>query len=248
MALTVGPNCLGTPEEVWRGSGWIEDLAEWPVPPVSSVVVVAPHPDDETLGVGGLLQRLGALGAVIEVVAVTDGEASHAGSSRVTPARLATRRAAERDLALSRLGLPEVTVTSLHLDDGAVSRQADLLAEALAARLGPDALCLAPWGHDGHPDHDACGRAAAIAAGQTAAMLVEYPVWAWHWATPDGGEIPADRARRVELNGGEQDRKGWAIEAFQSQLAALGPALEDGPILPAMIVRRFRRGQEVVLV
>jgi LmbE family N-acetylglucosaminyl deacetylase len=248
MALTVGPDCLGTPEEVWRGSGWIGGLAEWPVPPVSSVLVVAPHPDDETLGVGGLLQRLGELGPAIEVVAVTDGEASHAGSSTITPARLATWRAAERDLALSRLGLPEVKVTSLHLGDGEVSRRADRLAEVLADRLGPDGLCLAPWRHDGHPDHDACGLAAATAAGRMSATLVEYPVWAWHWATPVGGEIPAERARRFDLNGGERDRKDWAIEAFHSQLAALGSAPEDGPILPAAIVRRFQRGQEVVLV
>ncbi len=248
MALTVGPDCLGTPEELWQRSGWIDDLAEWAVPPVSSVLVVAPHPDDETLGVGGVLQRLGARGAAIEVVAVTDGEASHAGSSAVTPGRLAAWRAEERDLALARLGLSGARVTSLHLADGRVEHLVDRLAEALADRLRPGVLCLAPWRGDGHPDHDASGRAAALAAGQAAARLVEYPVWAWHWATPDGGEIPAGRARRVELDAGEQHRKGWAIDAFQSQLAALGPRPEDGPILPPAIVSRFRRRREVVLV
>jgi LmbE family N-acetylglucosaminyl deacetylase len=248
MALRVGPDCLGTPEETWRRSGCIDDRPEWSIPAVSSVVVVAPHPDDETLGDGGLLQRLKASGASIEVVAVTDGEASHAGSPTITPDRLAAWRADERDLALARLGLDDVSVTRLRLADGRVEHRVGELSEALAVRLGPDCLCLAPWCHDGHPDHDACGRAARTAAVATGARLAEYPVWAWHWATPDGGEIPAERARRVELTEGERDRKSWAIEAFQSQLVASGPAAQDGPILPGPIVRRFRRRYELVPV
>jgi LmbE family N-acetylglucosaminyl deacetylase len=248
MELTVGPDQLGTPEDEWRRSGWVESLAAWSPPAVRSVVVVAPHPDDETLGAGGLLQRLAGLGAVIEVVAVSDGEASHAGSTAIAPHRLAAVRAQERDLALSRLGLAGAKVTSLHLPDGCISDWTDTLTEALAARLGPGSLCLAPWRHDGHPDHDACGRAAERAAAAGAATLIEYLVWAWHWATPGGGQLPAGRARRVDLSDGQRAAKSWAVEAFASQLIALGPEPDDGPILPPPILSRFRRPHEVVLV
>jgi LmbE family N-acetylglucosaminyl deacetylase len=248
MALTVGPDCLGTSEESWHRSGWIEQLAVWRLPPCRSVVVVAPHPDDEALGVGGLLQHLGRQAAAIELVAVTDGESSHARSGRITGDRLAAWRRRERDEALCRLGLSDIFVTSLHLPDGRVADSEAMLGAALARRLGPDTLCVAPWRHDGHPDHDACGRAAAAAAADNSAVLAEYLVWAWHWATPDDGQIPAGRARRFGLSYRDWSRKRWAIDAFRSQLDSLGPAPEDGPILPAAIVERFRRRHEVVLV
>lgn len=247
MALTVGPNRLGTSEEVWHRSGWIEQLPVWRLPLCRSIVVVAPHPDDEALGVGGLLQQLGRQ-AAIEIVAVTDGEASHARSGRITADRLAAWRRRERDEALSRLGLSDIVVTSFHLPDGRVADSEAMLGAALARRLGPDTLCVTPWRHDGHPDHDACGRAAAAAAADNGAVLAEYLVWAWHWATPDEGQIPAGRARRIGLSHQDQRRKRWAIDAFRSQLNPLGPAPEDGPILPAAIVERFRRCHEVVLV
>jgi LmbE family N-acetylglucosaminyl deacetylase len=246
MVLTVGPDALGTPEDLWRQSGWVEGLPDWALPTAPRlIVVIAPHPDDETLGAGGLLQRFRRLGAAIEVVAVTDGEASHPGSTTTTPQRLAAIRAEERDLALSRLGIADAKVTALHLADGRVSDVVGGLTDALADRLRPGALCVAPWRHDGHPDHDACGRAASAASARAGAQMVEYLVWAWHWATPSGGELPAGRARRVELNDGEQARKRWAIEAFRTQLDALG---DDGPVLPPAILRRFLRRHEVVLV
>jgi hypothetical protein len=60
---------LGTSEEQWQAwpelGAWPElDLGEASVP-----VVVAPHPDDEVLGVGGTMAILGS----VKVVAVTNG-------------------------------------------------------------------------------------------------------------------------------------------------------------------------------
>ena len=41
------------------------------------MVVIAAHPDDEVLGVGGTMAVLAAGGAQLRLIAVTDGEASH---------------------------------------------------------------------------------------------------------------------------------------------------------------------------
>lgn len=54
-----------------------------------------------------------------------------------------------------------------------------------------------------HPDDEAAGRAAAAACKATGAPLVEYPIWMWHWATPDDPAVPWHRARRVPLTSGE---------------------------------------------
>ena len=71
----------GTPDEEWQA--W-PGLAELPpvsarqlVPGSARAVVVAPHPDDEILACGGLLQLLAQQGSEVLLVAVTDGDASH---------------------------------------------------------------------------------------------------------------------------------------------------------------------------
>src|SRR5262245_15878805 len=44
------------------------------VPAATRLLLVAPHPDDETLGAGGLIQRVQATGGVVKVVYLTDGD------------------------------------------------------------------------------------------------------------------------------------------------------------------------------
>ena len=74
----------GTPSAQWLSwPGWaglrVTSVAEL-VPPGSRLVVVAPHPDDEILGAGGLLAATARAGRDLLLVAVTDGQASHPGS------------------------------------------------------------------------------------------------------------------------------------------------------------------------
>ena len=92
-----------------------------PSPP-ATVVVIAPHPDDEVLGVGGLLALLARKGTAIHIIAVTDGEASHPSSPTVSQRDLAARRVAESEKALALLGLQAASVERLGLPDGDVRR------------------------------------------------------------------------------------------------------------------------------
>ena len=89
----------GTAEAEWNGWPVLAALpridARTLVPRNARAVVVAPHPDDEVLSVGGLLAQLADIGARIEVIAVTDGTASHDGSTEWPAERLA------KDLARS---------------------------------------------------------------------------------------------------------------------------------------------------
>ncbi|OHV34222.1 hypothetical protein BCD49_24760 [Pseudofrankia sp. EUN1h] len=201
-----------------------------PAPP-GRVVVVAPHPDDETLGVGGTLALLAALAVPVVVVAVTDGEASHPGRAD----ELRRIRVAERAEALRRLGLAGTEVHRLGLPDGGVS------ATAVAARLRPLVtaadLVLAPWRRDGHPDHDACGTAATALVPPD--RLRSYLIWAWHWASP--ADVPWERALRVPLGATAAAAKRAATRAFVSQLEG------DRPILAPATLARLLRCDEVLL-
>lgn len=101
---------------------------------------------------------------------VTDGEASHPRSPTVTPMALTDLRSRERHRAFDLLGLG-ARVHSLGLPDGAVGDDPSELAACLRSLLARDVLCVAPWEHDGHPDHDATGHAAAEACAATGARF-----------------------------------------------------------------------------
>jgi LmbE family N-acetylglucosaminyl deacetylase len=245
MELIVDRDHLGTPESVWQQSGRFDALPPLDIGRPRKVVVVAPHPDDEVLGAGGLLQTLVGSAVEVEVLAVTDGEGSHPRGTARRGLKLAEVRPRETVLALRRLCFPAPTVTRLGLPDGQVARHEDRLADALSDRAGAGDLWLAPWRSDGHPDHDACGRAASGVAGDRGVRLLSYLVWAWHWAEPYGEDLPWERCRRLDLDQSAVDQKRWAIQAFRSQIRARGADGDEDPVLPPPVLSRLQRWVEV---
>lgn len=256
-----GHHAAGTDEQVWRDwDGWAV-LRPVSVPgPGTRVVVLAAHPDDEVLGVGGLLARLACLGCDLLFVTATDGEASHPGSPTLAPEELAARRSREHDAALVALGHAGAERMHLHLpDSGLVDREREL-TDRLQLVLGDAGLVLAPWSGDGHPDHEACGRAARRACAELAAVtaavggaghdraLWEYPVWAWHWSGPGDDAVPWRRTRAVRLDPHERLAKREAVDCFGSQLEPLGPDLADAAVLPPPVRAHFDRPHEIVVV
>lgn len=246
--LIVSETDLGTPEDRWLGHPALSRLPRLTasVTDTSRLVVVAPHPDDEVLGVAGLLLHAAQAGVPVTIVAVTDGEASHPGSAW-TGERMAARRRAESASALRHLGLADARVHRCAIGDGTVADHEDHLAEVLGDLLEPGASCVATWRHDGHPDHDATGRAAARAVTSCDARLLEYPIWAWHTATPEQG-LPLDRAVRLDLAPHQVAAKARAVAAFRSQIHPIGPRAADRPVLPPEVRARFEQSFETYVL
>ncbi|WP_256354008.1 PIG-L deacetylase family protein [Variovorax sp. dw_308] len=238
----------GTPEHDWlpwlRSAGMPAATAGTLVPEGARAVVVAPHPDDEVLAVGGLLARLAALRRQICIIAVTDGTASHRGSTRWSALDLARIRPQESLRALRRLGVPQAPVR-LGLPDGGLQALGSRLADALLPLLRPGDTLFTTWRLDGHPDHEATGAACADAAARINARMVEVPVWAWHWARPGDPRIPWPRARMLGLDADASKRKRLATQAFESQLRG-DPSTGAGPVLRASTVARAARPFEVL--
>ena len=148
------------------------------------VLVLAPHPDDESLGCGGLIADCHARGQSAYVLVLTDGTGSHRKSRDYPPALLAALRVEETRAAMAALGLPEDRVAFLGLPDGhaplggerlrAVARQ---IADHARER-GVGTICTT-WPGDPHHDHVAAYRAGAAAAREIGARLYCYPVWGW---------------------------------------------------------------------
>lgn len=239
----------GTPESAWEQWSLLDALPVLDVAPCSRAVVVAPHPDDESLAVGGLMACLLAAGSAVVLVTGTDGEASHPGSSVVTPEQLRSRRCAETDAALAALGggLPgELAHQRLRLPDGGLALHEAELTAALVPLLGPQDWCVAPLETDGHPDHDAGGRAALAACATTGARLLSYPLWVWHWARPQDTRVPWERAVRLPLDPEARRRKRAALACYPSQTEPLGPSPEDAAVVPPSDLAHFLRPDEVL--
>jgi LmbE family N-acetylglucosaminyl deacetylase len=240
--FVVTPDHVGQSESAWAASARLAHIPVLELPDVDHVVVVAPHPDDEVLGCGGILRRLQTEGCAIEACAVTDGEAFAGPLSDV--ATLRRVRTEESRVAAGRLGLGDHRRVRLGFPDGDVAAHQEQLSSFLSRRLGPRTMVLAPWRHDGHPDHDACGRAAAAASADTGAILMEYLVWAWHWADPEGDDLPWAACRRLGMDRRGTAAKRWATTSFRSQTRPYGSPARFA-VLPPTVLRRFWRPYEV---
>ncbi|QIM21881.1 bifunctional PIG-L family deacetylase/class I SAM-dependent methyltransferase [Phycicoccus sp. HDW14] len=238
----------GTPEPTWLTD------ARWTGRPVldldalaarfDRLVVAAAHPDDETLAVGALAAAAHRRGADVRVVVASAGEASHPEATTWTPLELARVRRAEVAEAVGHLA-PGAPVEHLDLPDGRLAEHEARLADLLAERCGPDTLLVAPWTADGHPDHDALGRAAVVAAARTGATPAHYPLWLWHWGGPD--DLDWSRVHVVEPTLDDLARKERALAAHRSQTEPLGPATGDGPVVTGPVLARARRVVETLL-
>jgi LmbE family N-acetylglucosaminyl deacetylase len=74
------------------------------------LVVVAPHPDDETLGCGALLHEAAQSGTRCRVICMTDGSASHRNSKTWNRERLARARKSEFEAAVALLAPEAETI------------------------------------------------------------------------------------------------------------------------------------------
>lgn len=214
-----------------------------------TTLVVAPHPDDESLGCGGLLAMLGDAGIACFALLVSDGTQSHPHSKAYDANARAALRDAEWREALRWLGVPEQRLLRLGLVDGrlplpgqAAFAAAATRCRAAIDRVGPQTM-LVPWRRDPHPDHRASHAlvGAALAGRETVPRLLEYAVWATERGTaldqPRAGEV---RTWRLDI-ASAVERKRRAIAAHRSQL---GEVITDDPhgftLAPEMRARAER--------
>ncbi len=182
------------------------------------LAILAPHPDDETLGCGALLFDASAREIACHVICVTDGGGSHPNSQRWPAPRLAQARAAELRRAVSILA-PAAQVTCLGHPDGAAPDDAST-AQQIADRIPQNALVLASWAGDSHRDHQQVARLARrIQAFRADVALAFYPIW---------GRF-ADRvasARLIDASPAAQAAKIRALACHRTQMTGL---IDDDP-------------------
>lgn len=196
--------------------------------PGARLLVLAPHPDDESLAAGGLIQRAYALGADVRVLLLTDGD-NNPWPQRWLERRFVIdaaarhrwgeRRRGEVRRALAGLGVPERALLALGWPDMGITARlcADFESarDALATRLTSCAptLIAAPTLDDRHPDHSAARVLLEL-------VLADIPV-----RPPVLGYLVHGRAAGqgtpvvVALDAAMRERKRAAVLAHGTQMA-----------------------------
>jgi LmbE family N-acetylglucosaminyl deacetylase len=214
---------------------WIDALADLPAwdPRPAPILLLAPHPDDETLGAGGFISAQ-CLRVPMMIVAVTDGENAYGHDSR-----LGEIRRSEQTNALARLGVSPKNILRLKLPDSDVASHESKLVDLLLPLVTKDTHILAPWRGDFHPDHEACGRAAERIANLTQAKLTSYFFWSWHRGT--AASLLNLPLRSFPLDDQLLQTKSDALLCHRSQLEHSS----GKPILPENLLAPARRRFEV---
>ncbi len=215
------------------------------------LLILAPHPDDESLGCGGLIAGACSRGHDIRVAILTDGGMSHPRSRAWPRERLIARRAAEAKAAVGCLGLPPARLLFFNEPDGAAATEGPEFAKAvdrLADLLIRDRIgtVFSSWVADPHCDHIAAARIAKSACALVGARRLSYPVWAW--TLPDDADVPdvAGRAMRFEV-GCYLPAKRRAIECHATQHAGLIDDDPDGFTLQGAFLAAFDHTTEVFI-
>jgi LmbE family N-acetylglucosaminyl deacetylase len=203
------------------------------------LLVVMAHPDDESMGTGGLILRHTRADVEVNLICATRGEKGWGGKPPGARREDLSRiRTTELEAAASALAINGYELWDY--PDGGVegSDQAEI-----TTRIGAEISRLAPaavigWGPDGaygHPDHIAMGRCtdaaiAAISDSDRPALYhvaVDAPLALAYRAAmqlngPDGGSLPLVVKDHVdfvvEMTPEEVQMKLRAIDCHQSQL------------------------------
>ncbi|TWI50943.1 GlcNAc-PI de-N-acetylase [Pseudomonas duriflava] len=238
-----------SPQEwaAWSGLSSIQEIdANHLVPAGQRAVIIAPHPDDEVLGCGGLLAQLAELGRKVLLIAVTGGKPSETVQQLFRPLGVAPGLT-ESCEAMRRLNLDNVEIRHLGITDGKVTDEQQRLSEGLMLLLKPNDVVFTAWQADGHPDHQATGRAVFDACLVTGSRCIEVPLWAWHWLRPGDERLPWKRARRLLLDETCLATKRYAVSAFSLPAAYASGRTRD-PMLPEHVLSRLFRPWEIFLV
>jgi LmbE family N-acetylglucosaminyl deacetylase len=215
------------------------------------LLVVAPHPDDESLGCGGLLAWAAASGNKPRVLFLTDGEGSHPGSHLYPPDRLGNVRRSEGKKACAALGLSEVATTFLAAPDSGLLALSDEERAALVSNIrswvekSNDAVICIPAASDPHSDHVAAHVMVkeAVRCLQNIELLA-YAVWTWITDEMVGSEMP--EGRRIDIEE-FRERKRKAIFEHQSQHGTLINDAANPFVLPEGLLRFSDLPYEVLL-
>ncbi|BCA61167.1 hypothetical protein HMP09_0401 [Sphingomonas sp. HMP9] len=213
-------------------------------------LVLAPHPDDETLGCGAFIASVTAAGGRVHTAFLTDGSGSHPDAPGWTGTRIANLRHGEAQAALKALGgKPD----ALYLDwtdaspasegDPAFARSVDRLAAWCRVR-GIRQIAVT-WSGEPHCDHEAAAMLAKAVARRAHCRLWQYLVWGWTVA--DLAERLGTARVLAVATGSGRARQRRAMACHRSQRGGRIVGARENFCLPDAMLRLMDRPNTLLL-
>tara|TARA_R110002020_G_scaffold26514_33_gene86059 strand:- start:2295 stop:3020 length:726 start_codon:yes stop_codon:yes gene_type:complete len=212
------------------------------------ILVLAPHPDDESLASGGAIAAAVAANRRVHVAVVTDGARSHPNSATHPPAKLSDLRRSEVQAAVDILTDGSSTVIWLGYPDMAAPDDAGAFAD-VAVQLRPVlenvSAIWTTWNGDPHPDHQRVWRLARwLVARHPGIRMFACPVW---------GRVqgPMQDAKCLGMRrfhtGPYRALKARAVAAHVSQMTGLIGDDPQGFRMPAELAAHFVDTDEIYI-
>lgn len=205
-----------------------------------TVLIVAPHPDDEILGCGGLMRQLLQQGYDVHVVVLSGGEGSHRECCGMNEHELKDARRRLCFAANARIGMDESHIHLLDFPDGRIQEDHQETARlaSLLKELCPHTVFVPHWG-EGWPDHVCAAKMVKSMAGQDVTVY-EYCVWLWYYNVwrldwKNATVLPMDRGTHV--------RKCQCVDSYVMPLAPCGKPWSG--VLPRLLLRAAKWEKEL---
>jgi len=211
------------------------------IQPKGKVLIVAPHPDDEVLGCGGLIARLVKGGNPPNVVILTGGEGSHHRCCDTPKKEIVETRRVLTKKALAILGVSNENIHELDYPDGNISMddpQTNCL-ERLIEELKPQAVFVPHYG-EGWSDHIKAGEIVKKIVPQ-GTQVFEYCVWMWYynvWRALDWRN-----AFKLEMTHDEHSAKCHAVDEYVVPQAPCGNPWSG--VLPGLLIKAAKCPREI---
>lgn len=199
----------------------------------SNSLIIAPHPDDETIGCSGLIQQLISKGQRVDVIYMTGGGKSHSGCCNIGEATLIAHRRELARKSASILGIQQENLHFLDYPDGGIAfdcRETGRL-RTLLGELKPDTVFI-PHKREGWSDHIESGNIVKFLLEDNEAVeIYEYCVWFWYYNV---WNIDWKNARTVDMTKEQHKKKLQAVDAYIKPIAPCGKPWSG--VLPKVFV------------
>lgn len=197
----------------------------------SRILIMAPHPDDETMGMGGVIQRLIQLGFPPHIIVLSKGENSHQECCDTPKEAIKDYRSRLTTSIMNSFHLPNGFLHFLDFPDSEIDKKSSEIdsLKAIVDKISPQ-LVFFPHKKEGWPDHFNTAKIAkSILPAHT--EFYEYCVWMWYYNV---WRLDWKNARVLRMSPKEHKKKIQAIDDYSRPKAPCGKPWSG--VLPQLLI------------